>query len=190
MFILCRKCISRRRRREEWYNRPWSGSWKKTRWNVPQNISGCHDDHMQCIGTQPACFSFRIHKYLYYNTTYGFSYSLFCYFAWNGGRIDLSCSRMSVSWINTRYVCRLSHSRLQCVSETCKGFILTESDCLLIYNWNITLGPRFQINSRILCLFCTFFETQQTSWVCGKASEFCQGGQLKFWLAPSFSSDK
>ena len=61
---------------------------------------------------------------------------------------------MFVSWINTRFVCRLSHSRLQCVSETCKGCVLIESVCSLIYDWNVILGPRFQINSCFLCLFC------------------------------------
>lgn len=185
MFVLCRKCVLRRRRREEWYNRPWSGRWKKTRWNVPQNISGCHDDHMQCIGTHPACFSFGIHKYLYYRTTYGFL--IHCAVTWKEGRIELSCSRMFVSWINTRHVCRLSRSKLQCVSEICKGFILTESDYVCIYNWNIILGPRFQINSCLLVSCVSSSKHYRQAGCVVKYQNLVRVANLKFLLQPSFS---
>lgn len=73
---------------------------KQTRWDVPQNISGRHDDRSQCIRTWRGSWSCRIHKYLCYNTTSVSPLHCAVSSGENGEHIYFAFSRMFVPWIN------------------------------------------------------------------------------------------
>lgn len=88
-------------------------------------ISGCHDDRIQCIRTWRASLSYRIHKYLCYNTTSAFLIHCAVSLGENEESIAFAYSRMFVPWINILTevfvlcrMCPMSHIGLRFLSGT------------------------------------------------------------------------
>jgi hypothetical protein len=116
--MYCPGDVSGRWLDKEWFERPWRRREKQVRWDVPQNISGRHDDRSQCIRTWRGSVSCRIHKYLCYSPTSASPLHCAISSGENGEHIDFAFSRMFVPWINVLtevlvlcWMCPLPHTR-------------------------------------------------------------------------------